>query len=303
MGHLRERIKLIAPSPAHVLILGETGTGKELVATALAALSGCRPLVPVNCPAIPESMAESELFGHELGAFTGAVRKHTGFVERANGGILFLDELAELALAMQAKLLRTLESGEYQRVGGEQTLHSYFRAFAATSGDPGAMTAEGRLRADLIYRLDALRLLVPPLRERLDDIPDLAPAFLRRYREKAKGGPSRIEPEACMLLMQHDWPGNLRQLRNAVEASAALAGTETVIRMPHVLESLYPNGNGQAPTGDELTLAQARRRAEWRAILAALQRVGGNREQAARSLKISPATLYRKIAADSYAQQ
>jgi len=284
MGQVREQIERFARSPVPILILGETGTGKELCAAAIAQLSGREPFVPVNCATFPDALAESELFGHERGAFTGAVRAHSGVVALADGGVLFLDELGELPPAMQAKLLRTLESGEYRPVGSNKAQTSRFRILAASSGDL-------ELRPDLLHRLGAVRIALPPLRKRLEDIPQLAVRFLRMYLERSERGPHRIAPEACVALMQHDWPGNVRQLRNVVEGAAAAAGTEDEIRLSDVLQFV---GREPAEQGIE-SLAQARRSAEQRAILNALGHVGGNREQAAKLLCISQATLYRKL--------
>ncbi|MGH7334189.1 MAG: sigma-54 interaction domain-containing protein [Candidatus Rokuibacteriota bacterium] len=292
---VRDQIQRIARSPVPVLILGETGTGKELCAEAIALASGRTPFVPVNCAALPEGLVESELFGHERGAFTGAVRSHAGMIALAHGGILFLDELAELPSPVQAKLLRTLESGEYRRVGSTKTLQSDFRILAATSGDLERVIASGRLRADLLHRLGAVRVCLPALRQRLEDIPLYAEEFLRRYLERCDAGPSRISPEACALLMQHDWPGNLRQLRNVVEASAAVAGSDDVIEMLHVVQFLIPSAKDAAASEAVPSLAEVRARAEMRAILEALRRAGGNRERAAKLLRISEATLYRKL--------
>jgi transcriptional regulator with PAS, ATPase and Fis domain len=294
MGHVREKIERFARSPVPILILGETGTGKELCAAAIAKLSGRQPFLPVNCATFPDGLAESELFGHERGAFTGAVRAHAGVVALADGGVLFLDELGELPLAMQAKLLRTLESGEYRPVGSSRTLRSQFRILAATSGDMDAVIASGKLRPDLLHRLGAVRIALPPLRQRLEDIPSLAAQFLRLYLERSDCGPRRIAPEACAALMQHDWPGNVRQLRNVVEGAAAVAGTDDEIQLSHVLQ-LLGSLAGATAGSDIQSLAQARRSAEQRAIVTALGHVGGNREQAAKLLRISQATLYRKL--------
>ena len=293
MQQVREQIERFARSPVPILILGETGTGKELCASAIAALSGRQPFVPINCATFPEGLAESELFGHERGAFTGAVRSHTGVVALADGGVLFLDEMGELPLAMQAKLLRTLESGEYRPVGSNKSLHSHFRILAATSGDMEQVIRDGKLRPDLLHRLGAVRISLPPLRKRLEDIPLLAALFLELYLERSERGPREITAEACAALMQHDWPGNVRQLRNVVEGAAAVAGSEGEIRLPHVVQFVAPITSEQE--GSILSLAQARRSAEQRAILTALGQVGGNRERAAELLRISQATLYRKL--------
>lgn len=297
MQRIREQVERVAASHVPVLILGETGTGKELCAEALAMLSGRRPFVALNCAAIPESLVEGQLFGYERGAFTGAFQRHPGLIAAAHGGTLFLDELVELPMTVQAKLLRTLESGEYVRLGSTVTLRSDFRIVAATSGDVDGLVAGGQLRAALVHRLGAFRLCLPPLRDRLEDIPLLAPAFLRGYRERAETGPLRLAPEACALLMQNDWPGNVRQLRNVVEAAAAMAGSELLIGMPHLLQFLAPFLKEAESSNGIHNLADVRRHAEKRAILDAIHGAGGNRERAAKLLGISPATLYRKLRA------
>ena len=295
MQHVRDQIQRFARSPVPILILGETGTGKELCAEAIASLSGRTPFVPVSCATFPEGLAESELFGHERGAFTGAIRAHTGLVALANNGVLFLDELGELPASLQAKLLRTLESGEYRPLGSTKSLRSDFRILAATSGDIEQAVSGGRLRADLLHRLGAVRISLPALRQRLEDIPILAEAFLGSYLRRSLSGPTRVGADACAVLMQHDWPGNVRQLRNVVEGAAAVAVAEAVIHLAHVVQFVAPGMQQPAPTDGVPTLAQARKAAEQRAILEALGRVGGNRERAARLLRISQATLYRKL--------
>ena len=292
---VRTQIESLAHTPVPILIVGETGTGKELCAQAIGHLSGRTPFVAVNCAAFPESLAESELFGHERGAFTGAVRSHVGVVALANGGTLFLDELNELSSAMQAKLLRALESGEYRPIGSTRTLRSDFRILAATSGRIDEVVASGRLRVELVHRLGAVRIVLPPLRDRLEDIPEIAVEFLRSYRARAGRGPLRMAKEACAVLMQENWPGNIRQLRNVVEGAAAMAGADETVRLAHVLQITVPHLYATAEVVDIPSLAVARKRAELRAILDALGRVDGNRERAAKLLRISQATLYRKL--------
>jgi two-component system response regulator AtoC len=274
-----------------------------LCAQAIFEISGRAPFLPVNCAAIPEALAESELFGHEHGAFTGAVSTRIGVVEQADGGTLFLDELAELPCPIQAKLLRTLESGEYRRLGGRDVRYSSFRIIAATSGDLAGAIAAGRLREDLLHRVSAVRIRLPPLRERLEDLPALAQALLRRYRERAESGPRRLASGACAMLMGHCWPGNIRELRNVVEASAAASGTADEVDAAAVRECLAMMGAASDAPEEDLSLAQVRHAAEGQAILEALARVGGNRLRAARSLGISQATLYRRLAALSSRQR
>jgi DNA-binding NtrC family response regulator len=296
MRRVRDRIRRISRSHVPVLIHGETGTGKELCAEAIAAEAAASPFIPVNCAAFAEGVIDSELFGHERGAFTGADRAHTGLVAAAQGGILFLDELAEVSPAAQAKLLRTLESGEYRPVGSSRILRSTFRVIAATSGNVDELVEAEKLRPDLLHRLGALRILLPPLRERLEDLPFLAEEFLRRYALRSPGGPSSLGDSAMEVLMSHAWPGNVRQLRNVVEAAAALAGAEREIGGSQVIEVLS-EGRSTAPTASTFpTLAEVLDRTEKRVLIEALGHADQNRERAARLLDVSEATLYRKLA-------
>lgn len=298
MTEVRHRIERIGAAPIAVLIVGETGTGKEVCAEAIGRRSGRSPFRPVNCAAISEHLIESELFGHSRGAFTGAVRDHDGVIARVNGGVLFLDELAEIPMSVQAKLLRTLESGEYQPVGAQDLRRSDFRIVAAVNEDPDGLVAAGRLRKDLLYRLGAIRLRLPPLRERTSDIPMLANEFARRFRAHDSHGALSISAAAMALLAAQPWPGNVRQLRNVVEAAVTLAADDPMVGPEHVSEVLA------LPAADPVTpavfpsLGEALRRAADQAIRAALNITDGNREAAARLLRISPATLYRKLISD-----
>lgn len=295
MEQVRDQIRRFARSPVPVLIVGETGTGKELCAEAIAHLSGRKPFIPVNCAALPEGLVESELFGHERGAFTGAVRSQAGVIALVNGGTLFLDELTEVPTTVQAKLLRTLESGEYWPLGSSQALRSQFRILAAISGEPERSVSAGHLRADLFHRLGAVRVRLPPLRERIEDIPLLVEDFLHRYSERADTVVRGMRPDVCAPLMRQLWPGNVRQLRNVVEAAAALAGVEPLVSAQHVREVLSSLADGQAESHEQLSLGEVRRRAERLAIADALRTTSGNRERAAKLLRISEATLYRKL--------
>ena len=298
MQEVYGRIQRFGPSPVPILVLGETGTGKDLCAHALWEADGRRgPFVPVNCAAIPETLIDSELFGHEHGAFTGATRTRGGLIAQADRGILFLDELAELSLATQAKLLRTIETGEYRPVGSDRTLRSRFRVIAATRPDIDRLVKQHRFRPDLLHRLGAVRIHMPPLRARVEDIPVLVNAFLAGYRERNRGrGPTSATQEALELLRGAAWPGNVRQLRNVVEAAAASAGTNPRIEPTDVLDFL-PLWT-VVPTEDDepfLSLSARVLWAEERAVLEALARAKGNRREAARLLDISVATLYRKL--------
>jgi DNA-binding NtrC family response regulator len=273
-----------APSRATVLVQGESGTGKELVARAVHRVSPRRrgPFVVVNGAALPEQLVESEIFGHEKGAFTGALARKIGLAEAAHGGTLFLDELGELSGAAQAKLLRFLESGEIVRVGATQPIHLDVRLVAATHRDLDALVKEGRFREDLLYRLRVIELRVPPLRDRAGDVRLLAERFLERF----SGGRARFTDAALEVLAAHRWPGNVRELRNAVEAAFILAGSARIDAT-----DLPERVRGTEGRAEPRTLAGM----EERAIREALRRHGGNRTQAARELGIDRKTLSTKL--------
>ena len=296
MRTVYERIERFAALPIPVLILGETGTGKEMVAQAIHQIYGQnRRYVPVNCAAIAKSLFESELFGHEAGAFTGATRRHAGILAQADGGILFLDEIGELPLSTQAKLLRVLESGEYRPVGGEQLRRASFRLIAATNQDPALLVEQGRFRIDLLHRLGSARVTIPPLRERAEDIQPIAEEFLRRVRESRGWGPAWFSADAVTLLRTADWKGNVRELRNVIEAVAAVA-TDGCIDVPHLLDFLPSKRPGTSAGSPLPSLAEVLRTAEESAIREALLRAQGNRDRAAALLGVSVATLYRRLA-------
>jgi two-component system repressor protein LuxO len=282
---LYETIRRVAPSPAPVFITGETGTGKELTAEAIHALGGAaRPFVALNSSAIPRELMESEMFGHVRGAFTGAGESRTGAAEMADGGILFLDELAEMDVGLQAKLLRFVQNGSFRPVGGSETRQVKVRIIAATNRDPEAEIAAGRLRADLFYRLNVLPIHLTPLRDRRDDIPRLAAAFQSRFaaEEGREGG--ALDEAAMAALTGYDWPGNVRELANLVRRAIVL-GT------PAVPEQRAP-AEGAARTAPVLPFAEQERAIIERALVA----FGGNAERAAAALEIAPSTIYRKRA-------
>ncbi|HVP39541.1 MAG TPA: sigma-54 dependent transcriptional regulator, partial [Candidatus Saccharimonadales bacterium] len=284
---LLEQLPTLARSRATVLVLGESGTGKELVARALHEL-GPRaegPWVSVNCAAVPEGLLESELFGYEKGAFTGAAGRHAGRFEQAHGGTLLLDEISEISPALQAKLLRVLQEREFYRLGGSEAVRVDVRVVATTNRDLPAMIRRGAFRADLFYRLNVVALTLPPLRARAGDIPLLAAHFLARAA--AEGGlPVRgFTPEALELMQAHPWPGNVRELRNAVERAVVFAGRELVAAEDLALDAPSPAARAT------LNLAEIERQA----ILEALQAHGGNRMRAARALGISVRTLRNKL--------
>lgn len=249
---LAETVRRVAPTSASVLLLGENGTGKELVARAIHAASPRKdkPLVTVNCAAIPETLFESELFGHARGSFTGATEARRGKFQQADGGTLFLDEIGEVPLSLQPKMLRALESGEVERVGGQGTERVNARVIAATNRNLEAEVASGRFRQDLYYRLLVVPLRVPPLRERREDIPLLARHHLEAACGRNRIRPKRLSDEAIAILSRNDWPGNVRELRNAMERLAILVPGE-VVGAPHLgflaLEAVQPEARGMNP--------------------------------------------------------
>jgi DNA-binding NtrC family response regulator len=299
MQELFDQIKRVADLKTTILILGESGTGKELVARALHQ-NGRRtghPFVAVNCGAIPENLLESELFGHVRGAFTDASSDKTGLFEQADGGTLFLDEIGEMPLLLQVKLLRVLQEGEIKRVGGALSKNVDVRVISATSRDLSADVVTGRFREDLYFRLNVFCLQLPSLRERVEDIPLLVEHFMKRYGSVTENQPLCIEPETMRSLMAHRWPGNIRELENAIERACILSDggritpscLPTSIRLtdePHPVES----------TGEEnLSIKKAEDAIERELIRKALARTGGNRTRAAKILEISHRSLLYKL--------
>ncbi|BCB28003.1 transcriptional regulator [Sulfurimicrobium lacus] len=286
-------INRAAPAMTPVLLLGESGTGKELAALALHALSPRRnkPFVPVDCSGMTESLFESELFGYEKGAFTGATRRKTGLVEAAAGGTLFLDELGDIPLHLQVKLLRLLESGTFRRVGGVETLRADFRLVAATHRNLEEMMDAGTFRRDLYYRIAAFPVHLPALRERREDIPLLANVMLERL---APGRPLHLTEAAAEQLMQYSYPGNVRELRNLLERAILLADGDTIdgrhLPTGPVLARNAPTP-AQAAREEILPLEEVERRY----VRQALQRLGGDKRELARRLGLSERTLYRKL--------
>ncbi len=280
-----------AATDATVLITGESGTGKEVLAHRIHALSprSDGPFVAVNCAAIPDSLAESEFFGHEKGAFTGADARRIGRFEQADGGTLFLDEIGELPESLQAKLLRVLEDRTIERLGGTEIIDVDFRLVAATNRTLEDEVAAGRFRQDLLYRLDVIRLEIPPLRERPDDIPLLADEMARAVARRLGIPQRRISPEALDILISHSWPGNVRELRNVIERALVLAPGDE-ITADH-LPSFGDTVTGRADPSPPLSLADRERQA----ILEALQQAGGHRVRAAELLGISVRTLYNRL--------
>jgi transcriptional regulator with GAF, ATPase, and Fis domain len=281
----------VAPTKSTVLLQGETGTGKELIARAVHHNSrrAERPFVAIDCSALAESLLESELFGHVKGAFTGAMADKRGLFEAAHGGTCFLDEVGEISPSVQAKLLRVLQEHEVKRVGGTESLKVDVRVIAATNKDLSELVADGKFRGDLFYRLSVVTLVLPPLRERRDDIQLLAAHFLRKFAELNDKPISHISPEAIGVLMGYDWPGNVRELENAIERAATL--TVDPVLLP---ENLPPKVNGLARQGRQaggspLTLQEV----IARHVRSVLKDAKGNKKLAAQLLGIPRRTLYR----------
>jgi len=300
MKKLLEMMAMIAPSEATVLITGDSGTGKELIARSLHfnSLRKEKPLVVVNCAAIAETLLESELFGHERGAFTGADRRREGRFMQADGGSIFLDEIGETTPTMQAKLLRVLQEREIQRVGGQETLQVDVRIIAATNQDLEKEVAQGNFREDLFYRLNVMQLNVPPLRERREDVPLLAKHFLEEYAQKNRKAIKGFVPLAMDMLVNYDWPGNVRELENAIERAVILATGEhiTETQLPLKITEQYQDLETPAASNTELLDGtHALVDIEKEAILAALSASNGNKAAAARRLGITRRTFYNKL--------
>jgi len=295
MIELREVVKRVARADSTVLITGETGTGKELVANALHFESSraTGPLVKLNCAALSDTLLESELFGHEKGAFTGAERARTGRFERADGGTLFLDEISEMGEHVQAKLLRVLQGSEFERVGGDTPLRPDVRLLSATNREPEQAVEQGKLRKDLFYRLDIVRVAVPPLRERREDIPLLACSFLSIFTSKYGKTVREIEPEATEALLRHDWPGNVRELENYIERAVVLAGGEalTLGDFPGPVTGIEPSPTSGCGELGTLNL----REMERQTILKALEESGWNKALTSEKLGVFPSSLYKKM--------
>jgi two-component system response regulator HydG len=293
---LREQVLRVAPTDATVLILGESGTGKELVARALHDASRRRdgPFVSVSCAALPEGLLESELFGHEKGAFTGAIRRKVGRFELAHGGTLFLDEVGDVPPGLQVKLLRVLQERRFERVGGEETIEVDVRLVSATNRDLRARMAEGHFREDLYYRLAIVPIALPPLRERPEDVEILARHFLEKHSGRIGRRLSGFEPEALALLRRQSWPGNVRELENAVQQAMVFAEGEAVgaADLPAALRGAP--GRLPVPSGDR-SLTEILEDLERQLVADAFQRARGVKAEAARLLGIKPSALYYKL--------
>lgn len=296
MKKLFETTALVAPSEATVLIFGESGTGKELIANAIHQNSPRkeRPLITVNCAALPETLLESELFGHEKGSFTGAIARKQGRFQLAHHSSIFLDEVAEMAPATQAKILRVLQEREFEPLGSTQTIKVDTRVIAATNKNLEEEIKKGRFREDLYYRLNVVSLEVPPIRERREDISLLADFFLKRYAEKNKRVLKGFTPRAMDLLMRYDWPGNVRELENVVERAVIMARGEmiTPAEFPDILQELDPEVKA---TYVNLSPGRTLKDVEKDMIIRTLEETAGNRTHAAKILGISRRTLQLKL--------
>lgn len=304
-----EQLARVAPTMVSVLVVGESGTGKELVAQTLHELSRRRghPFLAINCGAISPQLIESELFGHEKGSFTGAVRQHRGYFERAHGGTIFLDEITEMPLDLQVKLLRVLETGAFLRVGSDDVFETDVRIVAATNRDPLQAVGEGKLREDLYYRLNVFQVSLPPLRLRKDDIELLTGHFLQTLNE-TNDSAKRFSPASLAYMQQYDWPGNVRQLRNFVQRAAIMSDGDVIepSHLPADLFGVTVASGGEAATGSvpalEIRVGSSIADVERELIVATLKHCGGVREKTAEMLGISLKTLYNRLREYGYPQ-
>lgn len=300
MQEIRDRIARVAPTNGRVLISGENGTGKELIARAIhkQSLRRQRPLVEVNCAAIPQELIESELFGHEKGAFTGAATRKIGKFEVAHEGTLFLDEVGDMSLATQAKVLRVLQEQKFERVGGSDVLEADFRLIAASNKNLEQEIEKGNFREDLYYRLNVIPFYVPPLRERKEDIPLLANHFLQDFSLENGRRIKTVTPEAMALLAQYEWPGNIRELKNVIERLVIMVSSP-VIRAEHIPSSLFgkrrSNGIAAGASGEWKSLKDAKNNFERQYILQCLKSNQGNITKTAQALDIERTYLHKKL--------
>jgi DNA-binding NtrC family response regulator len=314
MREVFRQIETVAPSPLSILLVGESGTGKELVARTLHDLSpqNRNEFIALNCAAIPATLLESEIFGHERGAFTGAVQRKIGCFEMAHKGMLFLDEIAEMDEALQAKLLRVLQEQRFRRIGGREVIEADVRVIAATNRDPKEAIAEGKLREDLYYRLNAFIIQLPPLRERVEDIQFLANILGRDYAKRTGTQVPKLSRNALYRMMAYPWPGNVRELKNVIERAALLCGGEVIEtdHLPPEVTGYAPTDRGEAVSaltqpvaepeeenGDRLVIdiGSSMEEAEKAIIRSTLKHTGGNKTRAARILGVSLKTMHNKV--------
>jgi DNA-binding NtrC family response regulator len=295
MQNIFYAVQKIVDSEVTVLIQGESGTGKELFARAIhenCKMRRIKPFVAVNCTALPESLLESELFGHEKGAFTGAAAKRIGKFELANGGTVFLDEIGEMSQSTQAKILRVLQEREFERVGGNELIKVNIRLISATNKNLEEEVRKGNFRKDLFYRISVYPIKLPPLREKKEDIPLLIAHFIKRYNKREKKTVQGIQPEALKILLNYNWPGNIRELENTIERAVVITNTNTIViddLPPHVIAM------GEKETIDiEETLPKWKEKHEIEILRKTLLEFEGNISKAAKKLGIGRATIYRK---------
>ena len=294
MASVFEQVSAVAPSDATVLVTGPTGTGKELIGKAIHFNSTRKrgPLVQVNCGALPSGLLESELFGHEKGAFTGAIRQHKGRFEQADGGTLMLDEVGEMPLETQVKLLRVLESGEFQRVGGTSTMSVDVRIVAATNRTLREEVQANRFREDLFYRLNVFEIALPPLSQRMEDIPNLVEHFVQKFAVQHRKSVNDVSRAAMDTLMGHAWPGNIRELEHTVERAIILADRDTITQF-ELPDPVHPTSMPEEH--GTLNIAEILRTKERELVEAALRAEGGIQARAARRLGVSRANLNYRI--------
>jgi DNA-binding NtrC family response regulator len=298
MQNLFALIRRVAPTNASVLITGESGSGKELVARAIHSNSGrsTEPFLAINCAAMPETLMESEIFGHEKGSFTGAFERKAGALELAECGTLFLDEIGEMPMAMQAKLLRVLEDMRFRRLGGKQELTANVRVLSATNREPQQAIREGKLREDLYYRLNVFRLELPPLRERMEDVPAIVETLIQKLNAKHRTRVTHLADDAKEVLLAHRWDGNVRELRNVVERATILAGEGPILKQ-HLM--IHSKGQEPAAKGVDsvlpITVGMTLDEAERVLIEATLKHANNNKTRAASVLGTSAKTLHAKL--------
>ena len=295
MRKVYQMVEQAAPTSASILVSGESGTGKELVAQTVHQLSqrNGQPFVPLNCAAIPDTLLESELFGHEKGAFTGAITRRQGAFELANRGTLFLDEIAEMTPATQAKLLRVLQERTFRTLGGQREQSTDIRVIAATNVNPPDAVRQGKLREDLFYRLNVFAITLPPLRDRKDDIPLLTQSFVREFAQRNNRSVAGLSDAALHLLEQYHWPGNVRELRNVMERAVIVSRGDMI--EPADLPQLMPLTAAEPGAGPQLRAGTTVDEAERQLIEITLTHTGGNKTRAAEMLGISLKTLHNKL--------
>jgi DNA-binding NtrC family response regulator len=296
MREIFELVAHVSDLAVNVLIVGESGTGKEMIARAIHQNSAraARSFIPINCAAIPETLLESELFGYVRGAFTDARKDRRGLFQAANGGVLFLDEISEIPLSLQAKLLRVIEDKEVRPLGTNQGEKVDARLVSACNRDPESLVQEGRFRQDLYYRLNVIRIDLPPLRERTEDIPILIEHFMRKFSEQIHRKLEGIEPEALDALTNYHWPGNIRELEHTIER-AVLLGKEARIGLQDFPPSLVARNDHVLPLADAIAKSYTLKDLEKEYIMRVMETVGGNKTEAAKTLGVDRTTLYRKL--------